>query len=81
MVKIKEISKDIYRITSSRYPIYLRIRKGDISLVQPTDKYNEVKFDEDKYFGKGYPQELIIDNSEIVEVLEMIKKLLLIERL
>ncbi len=84
MVEIKEISKGLYKIKNDNYPIFFSIRKGDVRLTQPIDKNyydGRVKFDEDKYFGQGYPQELIIPTSQIGEVLEVIKKVLVIENL
>ena len=80
-MKINEISKNLYKITlGDSIPIYLQVDKNFIRIVQPFLKEGE-KFEENEYFKRGFPQEIIIDKNNIKEMFNWLGKLLITENL
>ena len=77
---IEKIDKDLYRIkTGEQLSVYIKVDEY-IRITQPqlsdTDEFNEKDC-----FGKGFPQEIIIEKKEFKEVMTYLNKLLIMENL
>ncbi len=81
MITTKKIKKNLYKIEmTGSIPIYLEIGKEFIRIVQPILN-DRKKFEENEYFTKGFPQEIVIDRKNLKEIWNTLGKILITQNL
>ncbi len=80
-MKFKKIKKNLYKVALlGSIPLYLKVEREFIRIVQPILNDGK-KFEEEDYFGKSFPQEIVIHKENIKEVWKFLGKLLITENL
>ncbi len=77
----KEIKENLYKLQlGTEFPIYIKVEKEFIRIVQPILN-NGKTFEEEDYFGKTFPQEIVIHKNTLKEVWKFLGKFLITENL